>query len=143
MTAHHTPWMAWPRMKPPNDERDARLEQPRLLAVARRHEPVQVGHDSVLVEHDEQRQEDDDDQVADYAQAEQGDVRQRTDELVAQVAQVVEQVLRAATRIELETQALQAAGDRRQDFRQARLEAGQLGDEVADRVRQADRPRSG
>ena len=86
--------------------RDARLEQPRRLRVARRHEPVDVGQDPVLVEHDEQRQEDDQQQVADDADAEQREIGQRPDERIAEVAQAGEEILRGGDDVDLEAEVL-------------------------------------
>ena len=82
-----TPCMAWPRMNPPNEVETLFSNSRAGSDVARRNEPVDVGQDAVLVENDEQRQEDDQQQVADDAQAEQGQVGQRLDQRVAEIAQ--------------------------------------------------------
>ena len=85
---------------------DAGLEQPHRLRVAGRHQPVDVGQDPFLVENHEQRQEDDQQQVADDAEAEQGEVGERLDQGVAQIAQAGEEVLRGGDEVDLEAKVL-------------------------------------
>ena len=91
---------------------------------------MSVGQDAVFVEQDEERQKNDDQQIADDAQAEQRDAGERLDEVAAQAAEVGQDVLGRLADVDLEAQRGDEPLNRRQDLRQARLERWQLGNEA-------------
>ena len=83
--------MTWPRMNPPNDRLTRLLEDLRLGPVARRDEPEQEGLDPLAVGDHVQRQDDDQQQVADRAEARDRELLERRRELDGVLADVVEE----------------------------------------------------
>ena len=61
--------IAWPRRNPPNERATRLSQEERLLGVARRDQPEQEGHDHVPIDDHVQRQDEDDQQVADRPEA--------------------------------------------------------------------------
>ena len=73
-------WSAWPRRKPPNERPTDDLQEARLLGVGRRDEAEQERQDLVAVDDHVDRQEEDDQQRAERADAGDRDLLERPDQ---------------------------------------------------------------
>ena len=129
--------------EPAKRARDRLLEHLGLGLVARRHEPEHERDQPVAVGDHVQREHDDQQQIADRAQARDGQLLERHGQLGGVLAEVVEEDDRLRLEVDLQADIVEPRLPRLQDRRQVCPQPRQVGDEVADRANERGRDDQG
>ena len=132
--AYVPPMITMPRMNPPNERPDALAEEVGFVGVGRRHQPHQEAADRRPVDRDEDREEEDDQQVADDPDARDGDLLQGPEKVLGLGGERLQDRVDLGRDVHLvEAERAQPVDDRLQERHEVALKRRQVLDELGRR----------